>query len=230
MTEPNSNESLPTTAPDCFCDLVPLYALGVLDDTEQAWVEQQMLDYPELATELAAYEMAVTAMAYGIETLPPSGQMETIKGKLFDRLGLDLAAVEPVPEPVLREPMSNFVPFLTTRSADLQWTSPGIPKVEIAILHTDPITRERVGLLRAQPGMQYPPHRHGGTEEIYMLSGDLVLEGETYYTGDYIRSAPGSKHGPAYSAAGCMFFFRSSMDDEYSIVAWLKQRIGQWFE
>jgi quercetin dioxygenase-like cupin family protein len=230
MTEPNSHESWPTTAPDCFCDLVPLYALGVLDDTEQAWVEQQMCDYPELVAELAAYEMAVTAIPYGIASLPNAAQMQITKGKLFDRLGLDLARAESAPEPVEREPMSNFVPFLTTRSADLKWTSPGIPKVEIAILHTDPVTRERVGLLRAQPGMQYPPHRHGGTEEIYMLSGDLVLEGETYYTGDYIRSAPGSKHGPASSAEGCLFFFRSSLDDEYSIVAWLKQRIGQWFE
>jgi anti-sigma factor ChrR (cupin superfamily) len=63
--------------------------------------------------------------------------------------------------------------------------------------------------------MVYPGHRHGGTEEIYMLSGDLVLEGITYYGGDYIRSAPGSTHGEAYSKGGCMFFFRSSLDDEY---------------
>jgi anti-sigma factor ChrR (cupin superfamily) len=143
-------------------------------------------------------ELAAIAIPYGIESLPSIADMQALKAKLFDRLDLALP-----------------VPFMALRSTQLEWHCPGIPKVEIAILHTDSVRRERVGLLRAEPGMQYPAHRHGGTEEIYMLSGDLVLEGVPYHSGDYIRSAGGSSHIPAYSETGCMFFFRSSLDDEY---------------
>jgi anti-sigma factor ChrR (cupin superfamily) len=144
------------------------------------------------------YELATTVIPYGIESLPSIADMQVLKAKLFDRLDLTL-------------PIS----FMAMRSTELKWHYPGIPKVEIAIMHIDPVRRERVGLLRAEPGMQYPAHRHGGTEEIYMLSGDLVLEGVPYHGGDYIRSAGGSTHVPSYSEGGCMFFFRSSLDDEY---------------
>jgi ChrR Cupin-like domain len=207
MTDQNFSESLGQEK-YCFCDLAPLYALELLNDDERQWVEQQILACPDLAIELTEYQTAVTAIPYGVESLPTADRMQEVKGKLCDRLDLTLSAVEP-------EPISNFVPFLALRSAQLKWRSGRIPKVEVAILHIDPVQRERVGLLRAEPDMAYPPHRHGGTEEIYMLSGDLTLEGITYYAGDYIRSAPGSTHSPASSAGGCMFFFRSSLDDEY---------------
>jgi hypothetical protein len=194
----------------CFCELAPLYALDLLNETERQWVEKQLLDCPELQEELAQYETAVTAIPYGVELLPDNPAV--MKGKLFDRLNLELPtpAITPVTEPI-----STFVPFMATRSGELRWRAGRVPKVEVAILHLDRERRERIGVLRAEPGMEYPPHTHGGTEEIYMLSGDLVLEGVTYYAGDYIRSAPGSQHSPAYSHTGCMFFFRSSFDDEY---------------
>jgi anti-sigma factor ChrR (cupin superfamily) len=196
----------------CFCELAPLYALDLLNQTERAWVEQQLLDCPELGEELAQYETAVTAIPYGVELVPDN--TSAIKGKLFDRLNLKLPADKPAVIPVT-EPISTFVPFMAMRSGELNWRSGRVPKVEVAILHLDRERRERIGLLRAEPGMEYPPHTHGGTEEIYMLSGDLVLEGVTYYAGDYIRSALGSQHAPAYSHTGCMFFFRSSLEDEY---------------
>jgi anti-sigma factor ChrR (cupin superfamily) len=209
MIDANLDESLPQ-ATYCFCDLAPLYALGQLTEAECEWVEQQMVNCPELAEELAQYQIAVTAIPYGIESLPSIEQMAALKGKLFDRLDLDWPA-----PPSAAAPESSFVPFFAMRSDAIQWCSPGIPKVEIAILYIDQAKREKVGLLRAEPDMSYPPHRHGGVEEIYMLSGDLVLEGITYYPGDYIRSATNSPHGVAYSASGCMFFFRSSLADEY---------------
>ena len=70
------------------------------------------------------------------------------------------------------------------------------------------------GVLKAAPGMEYPPHRHVGVEEIYMISGDLRIGTEIYGAGDYIRSNPGSVHAPR-SQYGCMFFFNSSMSDDY---------------
>jgi hypothetical protein len=186
----------------CFCDLAPLFSLGLLSAAEAQWVEQQALANPDLAAELAQYDLGVTAMAYGSELAPLSGQ---VKERLFDRLNL---APAPPLLPALLSP-------LVVRSNAWQWLPHPHGNAQIAILHQDPVRRELVGLLQAPANLSYPAHRHSGPEEIYMLSGDLQMDGTTYYAGDYIRSAAGSDHGPATSAQGCMFFFRSSMDDQY---------------
>lgn len=194
----------------CFEDLAPLHALGLLNPDEQQWLEQLLAAQPELATQLAQCQAAVGMMPYGLETLPTAAKMQVLKAQLFKRLDLPS-------EPVLEFSSTPLSELATTaiRSGDLRWRTGQIPKVAMAILHIDRERRERVGLLRAEPGMQYPPHTHGNTEEIYMLSGDLVLEGVRYEAGDYIRSAPQSQHSPAHSVTGCMFCFRSSLDDEY---------------
>jgi putative transcriptional regulator len=199
----------------CFPELAPLYALGVLSQAEQQWVEQQIADSPELAMELAQYERTVGALPYDTTVLPTEATMQQVKGKLFDRLNLPMP--EPITAPVAQspEPASTVVPFMALRSEALQWRPGRVPKTEVALLHVDQARRERVALFRAEADMTYPAHRHGGTEEIYMLSGDLTLNGVTYYAGDYIRSIRGSQHDAGYSAQGCMFFVRSSMDDIY---------------
>jgi anti-sigma factor ChrR (cupin superfamily) len=209
-SEQFAGEPLPDNNFYCFPELAPLYALGLLSEVERQWVEQQVRDCPELAVELAQYETTLTAIPYAAEQLPSDAVIQDIKGKLFDRLNLPL--------PVMRAEAtsaSTVVPFMTVRSGQLQWQAGRVPKVEIAVLYTDTVRRERVGLLRAAPGMEYPPHTHAGVEEIYMLSGDLVLEGILYGPGDYIRSTPGSRHAPSYSTEGCMFFFRTAIDDIY---------------
>jgi ChrR Cupin-like domain len=196
----------------CFCELAPLFALDVLSNDERQWVEQQVLECPELAVEMEQYQIAATAIPYGLETTPPS---DNLKNRLFDRLKLETVET-PIPRKE-KQTIDSFIPFMSVRSDQLQWVPHPhcCSKTKLAMLHADSVTRECVGLVRAEAGFEYPSHRHGGVEEIYMLSGDLELEGITYYAGDYIRSAPGSTHAPAYSVDGCMFFFRSSMDDEY---------------
>ncbi len=206
----------------CFCELAPLYALDLLDLEERLWVEAQVLDCPDLAEELTGYQTAVGAMPYSAEPMPMAADL---KDRLFDRIDTpgshrfgvapisdDVPPLETQPDEI---PIANFTPFFTVRAKELQWIPGVVPSVKLAILHTDEVKREQVGLLMAEPGMIYPRHRHEGVEEIYMLSGDLELEGITYYSGDYIRSTTGSTHGLARSVTGCMFFFRSSMDDKY---------------
>ncbi|AFY36255.1 cupin domain-containing protein [Calothrix sp. PCC 7507] len=187
---------------NCFSELAPLYALDLLDEPEQYWVEQQLAEFPELTEELAEYETAVTAIPYSTPVTPMAGDL---KARLFNRLELDL------PEP---QPTPHLISYQAVRSQELKWQPHTVPGVEIAMLHTDLVKREIVGVFRAEPGMQYPMHRHAAFEEIYMLQGDLVVDDAVYHAGDYIRSQPGSVHGP-HTVGGCMFFFRTSMDDEY---------------
>jgi hypothetical protein len=189
----------------CFCELAPLYALDLLNEEEKAWVERQIATCPDLATELASYQAAVTAIPYSAPQMPMA---EDLKERLFQRLELE----PPIPTPA---PQTIAASYFAVRSQNLHWQPHSIPGVTIAIVHTDQIKREIVGFLKVQGGVRYPLHRHAGTEEIFMLEGDLAIEDQVYGVGDYIRSAPGSSHSP-YSHSGCQFFFHTSMDDEYA--------------
>jgi anti-sigma factor ChrR (cupin superfamily) len=192
----------------CFCELAPLYALDMLSAEERHWVEQQLLECPDLTEELVSYQSAVSAIPYSVSaaSLPTN-----LKHRLFDRLAL--AAPESAPgSNVVMAPVSS--PAVAVRAQDRDWQPSFVPGVMIAIVHIDEVKREQVGFLRAEPGVHYPLHRHAAVEEIFMLAGDLVIEGQVYEAGDYIRSAPDSSHAP-YTSGGCQFFFRTSLDDEY---------------
>jgi ChrR Cupin-like domain len=103
---------------------------------------------------------------------------------------------------------------LTIKFQDLAWQPHRVEGVSLAILHLDLVKREATALVRARPGVQYPLHRHTSDEEIYMLEGDLVVDDATYRAGDYIRSKSTSAHAPS-TVGGCMFFVRTSLDNEY---------------
>jgi anti-sigma factor ChrR (cupin superfamily) len=196
---------------NCFCELAPLYVLGSLSEVERLWVEQQLAEYPELFAELAQYETAVAALSYSVPVVPMA---ENLKERLFASLALESAVIQPQPEPFPEVPENTLLSVLAIRKEDVQWQAHRTPGVEIAILHKNEIKREIVGLLRAAAGVFYPLHQHATGEDIYMLEGDLVIGDEVYGAFDYIRSQAGSTHA-TYTNQGCMFFFRTSMDDEY---------------
>ncbi len=190
----------------CFCDLAPLYVLDQLSTSERLWVEQQIVENPELGEELAEYERAVSALPYG---LPSVAITDNLKGRLFEKL--ELNPPKKLPE---RSVSQSPELFLTIRAQDIAWQPHTIPGAEVSIFYTDLVSRRVSGLLKAEPGMKYPLHRHAAVEEIYMISGDLIIGEQVYGAGDYIRSHRNSVHNP-YSLTGCMFFFNTSMDDEF---------------
>jgi hypothetical protein len=200
----------------CFCELAPLYALDLLDLEERFWVEAQVLDCPDLAAELASYQTAVGAIPYGAPVVPMAVDL---KERLFDRLdspaenqlGLD-PVIEPQPE---TSPVESSEPIMVTiRSADLQWQPYHTEGVEVAVLFLDPINRMCSAIVKAADGVIYPIHQHQGIEEIYMLEGELEIDGQVYLAGDYIRSSPNSVHPPA-TTKGCKFLIRACIDDNY---------------
>lgn len=69
----------------CFCELVPLYVLDLLDFEDRLWIEAQVIDCPDLAEELADYQAAVGAIPY---TAPPMPMSPDLKDRLFDRFSI----------------------------------------------------------------------------------------------------------------------------------------------
>jgi anti-sigma factor ChrR (cupin superfamily) len=98
-----------------------------------------------------------------------------------------------------------------------QWVAPEwknvAPGISCQMLATDE-DRHRVTLLvRLAPGTGYPPHRHGGVEELYMLAGELIVDDQTYRPGEYRRADPGTVDHRVWSETGCTCVLITSYRD-----------------
>ena len=62
-------------------------------------------------------------------------------------------------------------------------------------------------IVRYAKGSVFPPHVHGGGEEILVLDGVFQDEHGDYPAGTYFRNPPGTSHKPG-SADGCTIFVR----------------------
>jgi hypothetical protein len=116
--------------------------------------------------------------------------------------------------------MANRKEHLEFHRIDLQtgWrTPPGYPseiqqKILAGALNEVAKTRTRTRLLRFGAGARTTqPFVHDFWEEVYLLSGDLVVGDETsgltlqnYSANTYACRPPGVYHGPFRSGKGCM--------------------------
>jgi hypothetical protein len=186
-----------------FSELITLAALEAVDDEVMLLADTYASTSVELEQELAEMRQAVGAIPYGDTLLPIS---PNLKDRLFERIAIDAEQASNL--------RADMLPFQAIRFSEMEWQPHPVPGVTIAVLHTDPVTRSLSALVRCQPGVHYPVHRHAGIEEILMLEGNFVCDGKTYGVGDYLLSGSGSAHDPN-SPDGCLFFVRTSMDDQF---------------
>jgi anti-sigma factor ChrR (cupin superfamily) len=96
--------------------------------------------------------------------------------------------------------------------AEPEWSDVA-PGIACKLLATD-TERNRISMLvRLAPGTDYPPHRHDEMEELYMLHGELIVDGETFYPGDYRRAAAGAADHRVRSETGCTGVLVTSLAD-----------------
>lgn len=192
--------------------LAALQALDMLDESERGAFAEQLKESAELKSELAALESTIAAIAY---TAPPVPVAPDLKNRLFQRI----AELPPNPaesvnlKPIVTSPTENNTPSLIVRSHDVQWKSYGVPGVSFGKLYIDKKKREITCLMRLEPGVTFPLHRHAASEEVFVLEGDLIVEGEICHRGDYIRSLPGSIHS-SLTQGGCLLLMKTSIDNE----------------
>jgi DNA-binding NarL/FixJ family response regulator/quercetin dioxygenase-like cupin family protein len=97
-----------------------------------------------------------------------------------------------------------------TLESDWEEVAPGI---SCDMLATD-AEKDRVSMLvRLAPGAAYPPHRHAGVEELYLLDGELIIDAKTLYPGDYNRAEPGTGDQHVWSETGCTCVLLTSTRD-----------------
>ncbi|MBD2577398.1 cupin domain-containing protein [Oscillatoria sp. FACHB-1406] len=171
-------------------ELAALAALDLLTEEERRLLEDNLREFPELETELAAYSDAAAALAYSAPDAAPSLDL---KDRLFSTR-------------ITRPPE-------ILHSYEVQWQPHPFPGISLGILHLDRDKGEVTALVRLEPKIEYPLHQHAGVEELFVLEGDVIAAGRVCNPGDYIRSFPGSAHAPV-TEGGCLLLVRACLDDE----------------
>ncbi|WP_293271281.1 MULTISPECIES: cupin domain-containing protein [unclassified Microcoleus] len=194
-----------------FNTLAALQALDTLDESERRALAEKLQASPELQSELAAFQTAISAIAYTAPAVPVAPDL---KNRLFQRIAeLPTTAESVNAQPIVTSPTENNPPSLIVRSQNVRWKAYSVPGISIGKLYIDKEKRQITCLMRLEPGVTFPLHRHADSEEVFVLEGDLIVEGEVCHQGDYIRSVPGSTHSPV-TEGGCLLLIKSSTNNE----------------
>ncbi len=151
-------------------------------------------------------------------------EVETMRG-IVDQLALFAPAAEPpvdtrerpfdrVHRPLGVERPDRRSPFTFVRAEEGCWEPTEIAGVEVRVLFTDEEHDRVTKLVRMVPGASYPAHRHGGPEECYVLSGDLLAGDLALRPGDYQRAEERTVHSVQSTREGCLLLIVGSTCDE----------------
>lgn len=177
------------------------YALGALDAEAAAAFEAHLAEgCARCAAEVDAFQRVAVELAQaGPAVAPPAA----VRARVLRRAGAD-PSVARITRPGL----------LFIRTAAAEWERPGVTGIDIKLLAFDEIHGRSTQLVRLAPGSVYPPHRHAGAEELFLLEGDLLVSGVEMHAGDYCRAEPDSVHDDISTRDGCVFISTASVHDE----------------
>ena len=171
-------------------ELLPLHALGVLDDAEAAQVERAVAADPALAAELAAYRDAASLIAAPVAPPPDvkARLLASVGGGRFERFSARFSQLFDVTIEKARELLG-----LTERAASWENPVPGIGLVHFA--GGPACATADCGFIRIDPGCTFPWHTHRGEEVSIILSGTLRdRSGKLLRAGDELVQAAGTQH------------------------------------
>jgi anti-sigma factor ChrR (cupin superfamily) len=86
--------------------------------------------------------------------------------------------------------------LLLVRSGEVPWQKTDFEGLLWRPLIAGPSKDRHMSVFRMKKGCIFPAHEHLGTEELYMLSGTLIVEGTRIGAGDYCRAEHGTFHAP----------------------------------
>jgi hypothetical protein len=177
-------------------DRVFLYALQALPASEIPVVEAQISDCAECRQQIETLGPIMESfISWPTDVLRPSVPLwRRIAQRIAEETG------KPPVSPPSRIPTKP------------EWEEPA-PGISCQLFSTD-TEKERVSMLvRLAPGAEYPPHRHAGVEELYLLHGELMIDAKKLYPGDYIRSEADSVDHRVWTETGCTCVLITSTRD-----------------
>jgi putative transcriptional regulator len=176
-------------------ELLPLYALGILEADEAHVVERAVASDPALASELASYQQTAGAIGAAIEPVAPSPEvkqrlMASIGGGRFEAFSARIARMYDVTVERARELLG-----LIERPAS--WIQQVVPGLTFVDFEGGPATAGAdCGFVRLVPGAVFPPHTHLGEEVTTVLAGKIhdPTHNRTIGPGDQYVQTAGTTH------------------------------------
>ena len=182
-------------------ELVSSYALKALDSSEKAIFEEHLRQgCSACEADLRAFTQVADGIGKSVPANPPT--------QLRERLRSRLSRSSRVPGVLLHQSG-----LLISRSDELSWLTMA-PGIAYKPLYEDSARKYNTALVRMEPGSRYPSHRHSEIEELFLLSGDLHVEGQIMHPGDYCRADSGTIHGETFTDSGCVFLLLASQENE----------------
>ncbi len=174
-------------------ELLPLYALGALDDDEARSVERALAVDPSLMAALTTYQRAAAALAEALPRVEPSAGVRarllaTTEGR-FERFVQRFAELFDVAADRARE-------LLGLIDQPAAWEPGSEPGCALIHFPAGPaLAGADTGFVRLAPGARFAWHRHTGREHNLVLQGhaDDSLLGRLG-PGDEGVAEPGSEH------------------------------------
>jgi anti-sigma factor ChrR (cupin superfamily) len=186
-------------------DLVASYALAALERSEAELMKAHLPTCAQCQQEYESLSSVTnTLSAWRYQTMPPPAPS-------WNRIA----------ERIAGQPQKKAVaPSLVTRTAVPDWAEPRwkevAPGISCKLLSTDTDSDRVSMMVRLAPNTAYPPHRHAGVEELYLLEGELWIEDRKLEPGDYSRAVAGTSDQRVWSETGCMCLLITSPSDQLS--------------
>lgn len=179
------------TPADDIRELLPLYALGILEPDELQSVERAIATDPALAEELLAYQDGASQLVAPLEPSPAvkARLLVSIGGGPLDRFAQRLGALFDVTVDRARELLG-----LIERPLSWEAQAPGI-----ALVHFDggpAYAAADCGFVRLVPGAIFPFHKHLGDELCVVIEGAVYdpTNNRLIDTGDDYFQPDGTEH------------------------------------
>ena len=177
-----------------------LYAAGALPDGERETFAGELRGNAELQQLVGGLQNSVSWLARtSPRRTPPAGLKERI-----------LRAIQPAPPAALSSPAPG-VQFIKS-SDSLDWKPLPVPGGWIKVLSVDRPHGYVVLLGKLEAGARYPAHTHTGSEDLFLLTGDLRVGGHVMRAGDFHHSDAGTTHEDNHSVEGCTLLAVVSAD------------------
>jgi anti-sigma factor ChrR (cupin superfamily) len=182
-------------------ELAVAYALGAIEPRDAAMLEQVAAGNPSVRAELAAMLETTAALAATQSARVAPGP--AVRSRILDRIRstpqMRPATPDAAPDAALETSGFHFKP---ADSGD--WRKGPGKGLRYRVLSVSKDLGYWMLLLELTPGGVIPTHDHQGSEQVYLLSGDLRTQGRTLVPGDFLHSEPGTVHQELVSPSGCM--------------------------
>lgn len=161
----------------------------------------------------AACDAVVRELAF---LAAPVAPRPALRDRLLKRIGREAAAHErDFPSAGRPAGADEVLPgVVAVRSNAADWIPTPVAGVAYKVLGRDPGQGRTTRLVRFSPGMRYPRHRHVGVEEIYIIEGELCVNGASLKAGDYCRSEAGTEELGTFTDVGALAMVISADADE----------------